>query len=283
MKHILLPTDFSENAYNAASYALQLFKDEDCLFYLIHTYTPAAFHSGMMIDSYSALQYEEVTRNNAIEALDIMEERLQAEFNNPKHKIVKKATFNLLNNEIKACVKENEIDVIIMGTKGATGAKEVFLGTNTMYAIKKSKCPVIAVPSGFTFEAPKEILFTTDYKFNVNNRYLTLLKDICSSHKSRLNVLNAYYGVPLDHKQKSAKDFLDTFFKEEAHLFHVARGVHVNEAITEFQVKNKINFLAMIHNKHSFFENLLFKPVINEVVYHTNVPFLVIPSEVRIT
>ena len=122
-----------------------------------------------------------------------------------------------------------------MGTKGATGAKEVFLGTNTMYAIKKSKCPVIAVPSGFAFETPKEILFTTDYKFNVNNRFLTLLKDICNSHTSRLNVLNAYYGVPLDSKQQSAKDFLDTFFKEEAHLFHVARGVEVSDAIAEFQ------------------------------------------------
>lgn len=283
MKRILLPTDFSENALNAASYALQLFKEEECTFYLIHTYTPAAFNSGMMIDSYSALQFEELTRKNAIKALDRIEEDLVSRFGNPKHKIEKKATFNLLINEIKTYEEENEIDLIIMGTKGATGAKEVFIGTNTMYAIKNSKCPVIAVPSNFTFEEPKEILFTTDYKFDTNNRYLALLKDICSAHVSRLNVLNAYYGVPLDDKQKHTKDFIDNFFKEEAHLFHVANGVHVLEAITEFQLKNKINFLVMIHNKHSFFENLLFKPVINEVVYHTNVPFLVIPSEKRLT
>jgi nucleotide-binding universal stress UspA family protein len=281
MKKVLIPTDFSENAYNAASYALQLFKDEACTFYLIHTYIPTSFNSGMMINGPSAVQLEAITRKNAIIALDKMEEDLVASFGNSKHKIVKKATFNLLITEITDCVKENGIDLIVMGTKGATGAKEVFLGSNTMYTIKKSKCPVIAVPSSFAYEMPKEILFTTDYKFDVHNKFLALIKDICKTHVSRLNVLNAYYGVPLDGKQKHNKEFLDSFFMEEAHLFHVATGLHVIDAITEFQTKNKINLLVMVHNHHSFFENLLFKPVINEVVHHTNLPFLVIPCEER--
>ncbi|NNJ82520.1 MAG: universal stress protein, partial [Flavobacteriaceae bacterium] len=55
----------------------------------------------------------------------------------------------------------------------------------------------------------------------------------------------------------------------------------VQGAIEKFQVKHKINLLVMIHNRHNFFENLLFKPVINEIAYHTNIPFLVIPSEER--
>lgn len=65
MKRILLPTDFSENAANAISYAVRLFKDEECIFYLLNTYTPAAYHTGMMVDSYSALQLEDITRQNS--------------------------------------------------------------------------------------------------------------------------------------------------------------------------------------------------------------------------
>jgi len=46
MKKIILPTDFSENAYNAIKYAVQLFKDVESTFYLLHTYTPPVFQVG---------------------------------------------------------------------------------------------------------------------------------------------------------------------------------------------------------------------------------------------
>lgn len=283
MKRILLPTDFSENAFNAIVYAVQLFKNEKCKFFLLNTYTPAAYHTGMMADSYSALQLENITRQNSVKGLDSIEEKLKKDFQNPKHEFEKIASFNLLVSEIKSAITEHSIDLIIMGTQGATGAKEVFLGTHTMFTIKKVKCPVIAVPSGFSFESPKEILFATDYKFSIANRYLPLLKSICDSHMSRLNILNAYYGIPLNDDQEKVKNHLDMYFKENAHLFHMSTDVDVIEAVEIFQVKSKINFLVMIHNKHSFFENLLFKPVINDIVFHTKVPFLVIPSEERLT
>ena len=151
-----------------------------------------------------------------------------------------------------------------------------------MYAIKKIICPVIAVPSGFKYQKPKEILFPTDYKLKKANRYLALVREICQEHMSRLHFLNAYYHIPLNEKQKRIKVFLDAFFIDKAHLFHVGEDQDLIEIIKAFEIKNKINFLVMVHNKHSFFENILFRPVINKLVYHTNVPFLVIPSEERI-
>lgn len=282
MKRILLPTDFSENAFNAIAYAVQFFKEVETTFYLLNTYTPAAYQTGMMVDSHSALQLEEMARKNSIRELDELEEKINANFSNPKHTFKKKSSFNLLVSEIVSIMQETAIDLIVMGTQGATGAKEIFLGTHTMYTIKKVKCPVIAVPSGFKFEAPKEILFATDYRFSRTNRNLPLLKDVAATHNSRLNILNAYYGVPMDEEQEADKRFLKDYFKDQAHLFHTAIDLDVIDAVSSFQIKNKINFLVMVHNKHSFFENLLFKPIINELVFHTNVPFLVIPSEDRL-
>jgi hypothetical protein len=52
MKRILLPTYFSENAYNAIFYAVQLNKDIKCKFYILHTYTPASISAGSMVDNY---------------------------------------------------------------------------------------------------------------------------------------------------------------------------------------------------------------------------------------
>ncbi len=277
MKNILLPTDFSKNALNAIEYAVQLFKDEECTFHLLHTFTPVAYNVATLEDSYSTMMIEEVTRKNSEKGLLEIEKKLKEKFDNPKHIFQIFASFNLLVNEIKAVVKERHIDLIVMGTKGATGAKEVFLGTNTMYTIKKVNCAVIAVPEEFTYEDPKEILFPTNFKFSMENKFLKLLKSICSNHISRLNILNIYFGEPLSTSQQKVKEQFEEYFKANAHLFHSAEYVDLMEAVVQFQIKHKANFLVMIQNKHTFFENLLFKPVIKQMVYHTNVPFLVIP------
>lgn len=278
MKNILLPTDFSQNASNAIDYAVQLFKDEDCTFHLLNTFTPVAYNVATLADSYSTMMIEEITRKNSESGLLEIEKKLKTRFKNPKHTFQILSSFNLLISEITAVVKERNIDLIVMGTKGATGAKEVFLGTNTMYTIKKVNCAVIAVPEEFTYEDPKEILFPTDFKFSIENKYLKLLKSICTNHISRLNILNIYFGVSLDPSQEKIKDQFEELFKDNAHLFHTAEYVDLVETVAQFQIKHKVNFLVMIQNKHSFFENLMFKPVIKQMVYHTNVPFMVIPS-----
>ncbi len=282
MKHVLLPTDFSENAYNAIRYAMHFFKEDMATFYLLNTFTPISYHTGYLIENPTPYGMEDVAMLNSKREIKRTVERIKNEFVNPKHEFVQLSAFNTLIGEIKEVIETYTIDLVIMGTKGATGAKEVFIGTHTMYTIKKAKCPVIAVPSGFNFEKPKDILFPTDYHVSTNNKYLSFLKRICDTHICRLHILNAYYGVPLNNKQNEVKDFLDEYFKDIAHVFHMAEGVDVLEAVEDFQKKYKINLLVMIHNKHSFFENLLFKPVINQIAYHTNIPFLVIPSEERI-
>jgi nucleotide-binding universal stress UspA family protein len=281
MKRLLLPTDFSENAYNAIKYAVQMLKEEVCEFYILHTYTPVMVSAGSMLDSYSALTMQKVAQDNAQKRLDKLEKRIIQEFPNNNHTFISKASFNMLIGEMRDLVEDHKIDFVVMGTQGASGIKEVFLGTHTTYAIKKLKCPVLAVPSNFEYEVPKEILFPTDYKLDKTNKHLTMLRELCEHHGSRLHILNAYYGTPLSEVQLDNKVFLDTYFINNAHLFHIAEETDVLGAVDKFQIKSKINFIVMIHNKHSFLENLLFKPVINQVVYHTNVPFLVIPSVER--
>ncbi|WP_024768139.1 universal stress protein [Aquimarina macrocephali] len=282
MKRILLPTDFSDNAFNAIKYALNLFRDEETTFYLLNTFTPVSYHTGYLIENPAPYGMEDIAMINSKRDIEQTEEKIKEEFENPKHNFVRLSTFNTLIGEIKEVVEKYNIDLIVMGTKGATGAKEVFIGTHTMYTIKKVNCPVIAVPSGFEFEKPKDVLFPTDYNLSMDNKYLPLVKEICDKNICRLNILNAYYGVTLGTEQQKIKEGLDKYFKDNAHIFHIAEGMDVLEAVEDFQKKYKIDLLIMIHNKHSFFENLLFKPVINQVAYHTNIPFLVIPSKERI-
>jgi len=278
MKNILLPTDFSKNAFNAIEYAVQLFENEDCTFHLLNTFTAGAYSMASFADGHSSLMLEEITRKNSESELLEIEKRLKTKFENPRHTFKKSAAFNLLTDEIIAVVKKRDIDLIVMGTKGATGAREVFLGTNTMFAIKKAKCPIIAVPEEFSFIQPKGVLFPTDLKFSIKNENLNLLKSICINHQSHLTILNVDYGESLSTEQEKLKNDFAKFLENINHNFHTAEDADLVEAVEQFQREQEINFLVMIQNKHSFFENLLFKPVIKQMVYHTNLPFMVIPS-----
>lgn len=278
MKNILLPTDFSKNAYKAIEYAVQLFKDEPCAFYLLHTLTPGAFSIASVDDGPSTEVIEEVTRRNAEEKLQEIVREMKTKHASDKHTFRTQVSFNVLISEIKSIVKELAIDVIVMGTKGARGAKEVFLGTNTMDTIKKIRVPIIAVPEVFTFKKPQEVLFPTDLKFSMENKYLAFLRSLIAKHESRLNVLNVYIGKSLEPEQETLKRQLGAYFKNNNYLFHELEYMSVTEAVEHFQIKHTMDFLVMINNKHSFFENILFKSVIKEVVYHTHIPFMVIPS-----
>ena len=275
MKNILLPTDFSENSINAIKYALRLFENKTCTFYLLHTFTPAAYHSGMAFRDFTSLELVHATRDVAAKKLKVLCDELRLEFNNEKHELKWVVDFNLLIGKIRSLVKEKHIDFIIMGTQGATGAKEIFLGTHTMYTIKKVNSPVLAVPSGYHYKKPKEILFATDYKI-LRPQDLRFLKYFTGLHSARLHVLNVYRET-LDEQQREHRQQLSESLIDRKPVFHLTEGDDIPEAVEAFQKENNIDLMMMVHKTHSFFENILFKPVINQLVYHTNVPFMVMP------
>ncbi len=279
MKRILLPTDFSNNSWSAIKYALQLFKNETCTFYLLNTYTPAIYHVEYVLIEPAQFGIYDAVKENSLRQLDEFETRIKKEFNNPKHSVETIAAFNTLVSEIKEVVEKNKIDYVVMGTKGATGAKEILFGTNTVHVFKNVKCPVLAIPDGFDFEAPHEVLFPTDYKIDYKNKHIRPIIDILSFYNSRVNILHATYGYALSEKQETNRKKLETIFKKTTQLFHNVSGQTVAEAIDKFQLRAKVNLLVMINNKHSFFENLFFKNTISQIGFHLNIPFLVIPAK----
>lgn len=280
MKKILLPTDFSDNALNAIKYAVQLFKDEKCTFYLLNTYTPTIYYLEYVPINPDPSGLSAAIKDNLLKNLNSIVEKLKTEFNNRNHDFETIASFNTLILEIGEITKERDIDYIVMGTKGATGAKEILFGSNTVHVLKNAKCPVLAIPSNFDYENPQEILFPSDYGVSFQEKHILPIIDIALPHHGRVNILNVSYGYDLTEEQEKNKKKLESYFKNIAYLFHSVINEDIPEAITMFQQKTRVNLLAMINNKHSFFENLFFKSTINQIGFHLNIPFLVIPSRV---
>lgn len=275
MTRILLPTDFSDNAYEAIAYALSLYKDIKCTFYLLNTYTPPVYHTEYLLGSPGQIGLGDVMQESSMTQLQKFKEQLEKKYKNPKHTIIVRSAFNTLLGEISDTVEAEKIDLIVMGTKGATGAQEILFGTNTVHVIKKAKCPVMAVPPKFEYEAPKEILFPTDYEIEYEKEMLAALLLISSKHKSRINVMHVRTGYDLNIVQKSHKNQLEKLLGNNA-LFHEVPDNGIIAAVNGFQDKEKINLLVMVQNKHTFMERLFIEPVIKKIGFHITVPFLVL-------
>ncbi|MCW5515767.1 universal stress protein [Muriicola sp. Z0-33] len=277
MLRILLPTDFSDNSLNAIRYALTLFKTSECTFYLLHTYTPAIYRAEYVLHSPAQYGLGDMYQSASETQLENFLETIKKEFDNPKHTFSTHTAFNTLVEEVNEFVDHHGIDIIVMGTQGATGAKEIFIGTHTVHVIKRAKVPVLAIPPEFAYEQPKEILFPTDYEVDYKKEPLRMLLHIAQEHMSSIEVLHASYGYELSDPQKKNKAKLDGILSQTAHLFHDWSNQEVIEAINKFQLKHKSHMLVMIQNKHTFVERLFIEPVIKKISFHITIPFMVIP------
>ncbi|WP_273568516.1 universal stress protein [Maribacter halichondriae] len=281
MKRIILPTDFSDNAYNAIRYAVQLFKNQECTFYLLHTYTPAIYQSEYVLHSPGQIGLGDIYHESSMTQLEEVKAKVEQDFNNPKHTFMVHSAFNILVDEVLETIANEKADLVIMGTQGATGAKEILFGTHTVHMIKKAICPVIAVPSRFEYETPKEILFPTDYEIDYQEEQLENLLDIAYEHIASIEVIHASSGYDLTANQLKNKQKLDSLLSKAAHLFHDLPSQSVIDAINNFQMKKRMNLLVMIQNKHNFFERLFIEPIIKKIGFHVKIPFMVISCQIK--
>ncbi|MEO5788225.1 universal stress protein [Gelidibacter sp.] len=279
MKNILLPTDFSDNSWNAIKYAIKLYKNEPCTFHLFHAYTPIIYNIDYMLMAPAQFGLSDPIEDAAKESLSKLLAQISNEFGaNSNHTFKTIARFDTLVSGVMDLIQELKIDLIVMGTKGDTGAKEVLFGSNTVQVFNTITCPILAVPSDFEYDTPHEILFPTDLEINFENVHLEVLKALATTNNSRINVLHVSSGNELTMAQIENQNHLATLFEGTAYLFHDVGTMELTDAINEFQVKHKINLLAMVNNKHSIFENLFFKNTIRQIGFHLNIPFLVIPN-----
>ncbi len=277
MKRILLPTDFSNNAWNAITYAMEYFVNEECLFFILHTFTPALYRPDYILGgpTFSAIPDKGVEIAQA--GLEKTVADLEKKYPNKRHSYKTISAFNVLTDEIQEVTQREQIQLIIMGTQGATGAKEVFMGTHTVHVIRKANVPVLAIPNGYRFREIHSIVFPTDFTVSYNEEALQYLIDLTKVKKATLIVLHVKEEYVLSEKQEENKKVLAKFIDSITHTFEEVKGQLMPNAIHHYTEKNKSGLLAMINRKHTFLERLVTQPNVDAIGYHTKIPFLVLP------
>ncbi|HPE84108.1 MAG TPA: universal stress protein [Aequorivita sp.] len=274
-KRILIPTDFSRNAWNAIKYAMELYKREYVEFFIIHSY----YLSGYSKENLLTPEPKEKDLKKVQEASEKDMEKLKVQMGfyeeNDNHTFHYMSEFGSFFDVMKATVEKQDIELVIMGTQGETDNKTVILGSNAVNAMEKIRnCPVLAIPSTVLFKDPNEIVFPTSFKTHYKEKELATLVEISRSTNSPIRILHIQKGKNLSKSQLENKALLEKILDAASFTHHTLYDIEINDGVRCFVQSRQSEMIAIVNKKHNFFGGVFSNPMVKELGKHTAVPLL---------
>lgn len=269
-KSIVVPTDFSNNAWVATSFAANLAQEKSKSLIVLHTFFP--FYSGFTTMEHNVLMFEEAEKV-ALAEMKLVEEKLEAEFPDLKYETLclEGGLSEVINRESMI----EKFDLIVMGTKGASGLKYTIMGSNTFDVINKINIPVLAVPDKAAYAFSKLGVLTNYKRTDVS--VLTKFT----------NILGFDYNTVLMHVHEDDDGFELSYaeawkkvVQEETKIqsvsVKVGNGDKLQKVVNEMLVAEVIDVLLVTNNAKSFIQNLFTRNLVKSLALQPQVPILFI-------
>lgn len=270
-RRILLPTDFSENAQNAIDFAINLYEKDSCDFYILNTYYVEAFSMELAV----IRDLEEYERQS-ISGLSAIINRLSNTNSSKNHHYHMVSECGSLIDIMKTIIEKQDVDIVIMGTKGDTDSMSQIYGSQTVLTMERIRnCPVLAIPKQAKFKGIKDIAFPTGYKTTYKRREFQYLVDIANTTGAAIRVLHVLdKGKVLNAEQLHHQNLLKDYFEGLDFSFHTVHDKNVQETLNSFIQTKSIDMVAFINKRHNLFTWLLSKPMVKNLGYHSTIPIL---------
>ena len=277
-KNILIPTDFSKNSWNALNYALSLFKDDKCTFYLLNAFQLYYFTTdSLIVPEPGEPNYEKAKEDSEI-GLEKIVDGITSRGGNEAHRFETISTYNSVLEAVKNVINKNDIELVIMGTKGENDPTSKLYGSNAVDVMDKVyDCPVIVIPENVSYqeEKRKEVVFATNFKTAYKRHELENLVDIAKKMKAAIRVLHIQDVDKLSKEQEINKEDLQEFLGDVVHTFHTLTDIKIAPGIHSFIESRDSDLLALINKKHGFLTSIFTKSLVKEIGYKPQVPVLV--------
>ncbi len=270
MKKILFPTDFSEVANNAFLYALHFSKHIKAEIITLHVYElPQMDYVDAPVN---LLEMYEVTEHNNFESykhhISLLQDIAKLHhFEDVKISNVLESG-NLVDNIHDIVLHEN-IDYIVMGTKGGAGFSPMFVGSVTEKVMHTTKT-MIAIPEHCLFEVPKNMLFITKFK-DIDRELIKQVIALGQLFNSRIDCL--YVRNNDEIIDDATIDGWKEVLEHEKVTYHTIVGKDVEHSILDFIEAHHTDMLAMPIHDRGFFQSL-FHVSLSKKLTHVKIPIL---------
>ena len=178
---------------------------------------------------------------------------------------------------ILSTAEEGKHQLIVMGTRGMSKYKTLFVGSNTVHVIEKAKCPVLCVPEDATYNGFKTIVYATDY-LQEDKIMIQSVVSFAMPFDSLIKILH------VSHRDQILDKAMYEEFKSELPSFiqyskiEFDRKVYSNSVesgLDEFMREQKADLLVLITKRRNFFQKLFHKSLTRKMSYFTDYPLLV--------
>lgn len=262
MNKILVPVDFSDTSSNALSYAVKLFGGVATEITVLHVY-------GTKSTALLMKNIDSVLEKDAKRRMEELLENMQKE--HPGLTLQTKVIKNYAISAIASLGDSGQYDYIVMGTKGASGLKEVFIGSVAGGVISKTSAPVIVVPVGYSFRSLDEIVFAVGDDSFSDTRVLEPLRKIATMHGSKVKVLHI-----ADKKTPQIEKTLQAIEDLNPSVDYAFGTGDTNKDLNDYMMKDFAGLLCLIRTKKGFMHRLLNESVTLKQTFNSPVPLLIL-------
>lgn len=276
MKQILVPTDFSPTSERALRFAISLALKANYSIILYHVYIQEEIILSEANEDRK--EYNKKMEENTWKRLQRLKKKVMPSESNV-------AVFTAMGHtsvirSILRFAKEKQVDLIVMGTQGATGLEKIIVGSVASQIVEKSKIPVILVPEKFELKNPQEIVFASDFHLE-DREALSFTLAIAKAFNAHVTV------VHLDNQTRNSKqkDFytyalgLQRTFSESALKFKEIKTGNIKETLQNLDREIPFDMLVMVRRKKTFLEKKFLKNFSKHVACITTNPLLIVPAE----
>jgi nucleotide-binding universal stress UspA family protein len=267
MKRVILLTDFSEIARNAALYALKMFEHEHVYFELLNVFD-VEFSGSPYIMQVKEEMAEE-SRKGLKKELRILHAK------HPRAHIEIASRFGTIAEVIRQEIKEFQPELIALGCKGETALEHFLLGSIALEIIKNIHHPMIIIPRKAKYSIPEKIVFATDLKEINISKTATPLNNLVKTFNSELlflNVLEDDYLNRIEAEEKIASHFPGVKLS-----FHfIDNEGDICKSILHFMDENNATMLTLIRHHHNFFQRIFHPHIIKKMITHPHHPMFIL-------
>lgn len=268
MKKILVPTDFSDNANNALSFAIALanrFETDIILYHVYRIGTSAAEKFKSTVD--------EIVREDKMKALEQILEKFRPTLE--KGSLQGQIARGHIEDLIVDKAKKEKFDLIVMGSEGETGLGTLLFGSTSLEVTRRSSVPVVVIPQGAEPRPIKNIILAVDGAGISSPELLKPLAELARLRDASFQVfhkkMDEEESAELHPSVAQALEGLDyTYHCEETETDDIS------DSIKDFVEKHDGDLLCLIHRRTGLFSRLFKEKVTRDSLIDNAIPLLVI-------
>jgi len=268
MKNILVPTDFSQHAAFAFDAAVQLARKFDAIVHLI-TIPAEGFIASEGSKGEPGSPAESEARH--------LEQKMEA-WSAPHTDISFRyyVGYGKLFDTLSQYVDNHGIELIVMGSHGASGKSEYFVGSNTQKVVRSVHCPVLVIKDKLEDIKFDKVIFASNFHKNEEATFLAF-KDFIKHFVPEIHLVMVHTSSLFDPPYTLSKEVMKDFqqlcdpFKSEIHIY---RDFTVEQGIRSFAEEIGARLIAVSnHNRHPL-KRMLIGSNVEALVNHSHLPVL---------